>query len=242
MRPVLSRLGNIVPTRWRQAAGQVGMNAMTQLGGRFGIPATTAARFGTALGPAAALVGGFMLILPALAQLKDTLNEWSKKARENIDRVSHYNPQLSASQAFLEMNRRQRDIGLANSMSDLGSRRILADNRMENATQPWNKFTDTIGNMWGLLKSSVASRTIEEANAGMTVAPRVLEYLGHLTKLDSLVSFARTAIEFWEGRDNAGNADPFRASEMGAWLRNEASGQEAQAQRRRAREPLGPVR
>ena len=242
MRPVLSRLGNIVPTRWRQAAGQVGMNAMAQLGGRFGIPATTAARFGTALGPAAALVGGFMLILPALAQLKDTLNEWSKKARENIDRVSHYNPQLSASQAFLEMNRRQRDIGLANSMSDLGSRRILADNRMENATQPWNKFTDTIGNMWGLLKSSAASRTIEEANAGMTVAPRVLEYLGHLTKLDSLVSFARTAIEFWEGRDNAGNADPFRASEMGAWLRNEASGQEAQAQRRRAREPLGPVR
>ena len=242
VRPFARRIGNFIPPNIRTQMTRWGATIVGQQATNLGVNPATAARFGAALGPAAALVGGFMLVLPAIAKLKDMLNEWAKTARENIDRVSHYSPQLTAAQAYLEMNRRQRDIGLANSMAGVGADRIMAENRLEQAQQPWNKFTDAIGNMWGTFSAKVQTGVAIGGNEVMAFVPRGLELLGHLTKLDALENFAKTAIEFWEGKDNAGNADPFRASEMGAWLRNEASGPAAQAQRRKAREPLGPVR
>jgi hypothetical protein len=242
----MTRIGNILPRGVRNTAAQFGQNVVGGLAQRFGIPANTAARFGAALGPAAAGIAVLRFALPilgtAIVSAGKALNYFSEVARKNIDRVSQYSPQLTAGRIFLDAGRLQRDIRLANAMGDLGNRRLQAENAAEEAWAPWNQFTDAIGNMWGTLKSQASGFVGRKLGDFVSKDAKQLEFLAHLAKLDGIERFAKTAVDFWTGRGNNNNIDPFRASEMGAWLRNEASGEAAQAQRRRAREPLGPVK
>jgi hypothetical protein len=100
-------------------------------------------------------------------------------------------------------------------------------------------FKTGFGNMWGTGTANVSGAIGNMFNESMAFLPRGVELLGHLTKLDAIEQFGRRAIDFWTGGGNA-NADLWRASAMGAWLSEEANGQAAQDQRRRARRPLGP--
>jgi len=168
MRPVLSRIGNIIPARWRQAAGQAGVNMVTQVGGRFGIPAATAARFGAALGPAAVGIGvlayGIPLVGAAIKATISGLNRLAESALQTTFALASYSGLLAHANAQLELNREMRKFDMANRMGGLGAERLNQVNRLENAMQPWNEAGNQIGNLWGTATDAILSTILEAIN------------------------------------------------------------------------------
>ena len=185
MRPVLRGISNIVPTRWRQAAGRVGVNMVTQVGGRFGIPAVTAARFGAALGPAANGIGVLAYGLPIIASaIKATisgLNRLAETALRTTFALANYSGLLAHANAQLEVNREMRKFDMANRMGAFGAERLGQLNRLENAMQPWKAAAGNAGNIWGVVVDSALATVIETLNSllatGMDINAILLKWL-----------------------------------------------------------------
>jgi hypothetical protein len=168
MRPVLNRLGNMVPAPLRQAAGQIGVNTVTQIAGRFGVPQATAARFGTALGPAAIGIGVLAYGLPLLGSgiklVINGLNKLSDEALKTTFALASYGGLLAHANAQLEMNREMRKIDMANRMGEFGAARLGQVNRLENAMQPWQIMGNNAGNLWGAVIDSALATLLEQIN------------------------------------------------------------------------------
>jgi hypothetical protein len=185
MRPVLNRLGNMVPAPLRQAAGQIGVNTVTQIAGRFGVPPATAARFGTALGPAAIGIGVLAYGLPLLGTgIKMTingLNKLSDQALKTTFALASYGGLLAHANAQLEVNREMRKFDMANRMGGFGAERLGQLNRLENAMQPWEIMGNNAGNMWGTLIDSALSTLLEHINSliavGMDLHAAILDWV-----------------------------------------------------------------
>jgi hypothetical protein len=185
MRPVLRGIANVVPSRWRQAAGQVGVNMATQVGGRFGIPAATAARFGAALGPAAIGIGVLAYGLPLIgAAIKATisgLNRLADTALQTTFALANYSGLLAHANAQLEVNREMRKFDMANRMGGFGADRLGQLNRLENAMQPWKAAAGNAGNLWGAMVDSALSTLLEHINSliavGMDLQAAILEWV-----------------------------------------------------------------
>ena len=238
-RPFARGVSNLIPQNIRTRMTQFGAQVIGQQARNLGVPAGTAARFGATLGPAAALVGGAMIGISFIRPVIGMLNEWAKEGLEKINRVAQYNGDLFSGQKTLEMGRLQRDIAAANISGASGRARFEAENDAEQSWAPWENFKTGSGNLWGTGMANVSSLTGDVVNQSMAALPRVVELLGYLSNLESIQRFGQKAIDFWLGGNN-GNADVYRASAMGAWVSEEANGQAAQDQRRRARRPLGP--
>jgi hypothetical protein len=185
MRPVLRGIANVVPQRWRQAAGQVGVNMATQVGGRFGIPAATAARFGAALGPAAIGIGVLAYGLPLIgAAIKATisgLNRLADTALQTTFALANYSGLLAHANAQLEVNREMRKFDMANRMGGIGADRLGQLNRLENAMQPWKTVAGNAGNLWGTIVDSALSTLLEHINSliavGMDLHAAILDWV-----------------------------------------------------------------
>ena len=238
-RPFARGVSNLIPQNIRTRMTQFGAQVIGQQARNLGVPAGTAARFGATLGPAAALVGGAMIGISLIRPVIGMLNEWAKEGFKRINRVAQYNGDLFSGQKTLEMGRLQRDIAAANISGASGRARFEAENDAEQSWAPWENFKTGSGNLWGTGMASASGLMGDVVNQSMAALPRVVELLGYLSNLESIQRFGQKAIDFWLGGNN-GNADVYRASAMGAWVSEEANGQAAQDQRRRARRPLGP--
>ena len=238
-RPFARGVSNLIPQNIRTRMTQFGAQVIGQQARNLGVPAGTAARFGATLGPAAALVGGAMIGISFIRPVIGMLNEWAKEGLEKINRVAQYNGDLFSGQKTLEMGRLQRDIAAANISGSSGRARFEAENDAEQSWAPWENFKTGVGNMWGTGTASASGLMGDVVNQSMAAVPRIVELLGYLSNLESIQRFGQKAIDFWVG-NNGGNADLYRSSAMGAWVSEEANGQAAQDQRRRARRPLGP--
>ena len=185
MRPVLRGIANIVPTRWRQAAGQAGANIMGGLAGRLGVPTATAARFGMGLGPAAIGIGVLAYGLPILgAGIKMTingLNKLSDQALKTTFALASYGGLLAHANAQLEVNREMRKFDMANRMGGFGAERLGQLNRLENAMQPWQIMGNNAGNLFGTLVDSGLATALEILNnllaTGMDINATLLKWL-----------------------------------------------------------------
>jgi hypothetical protein len=238
-RPFARSFNNLIPQNMRAQMTQWGAQVVGQQARNLGVPVGTAVRFGASLGPAAALVGGAMIAAPIVGAIVTQLNKWSAEALVRINRVAQYNGDLFSGQKTLEMGRLQRDIAAANISGSSGRARFKAENDAEQSWAPWENFKTGSGNLWGTGMASASGLMGDVVNESMAALPRVVELLGYLSNLESIQRFGQKAIDFWLGGNN-GNADVYRASAMGAWVSEEANGQAAQDQRRRARRPLGP--
>ena len=216
MRPVLRGIANIVPTRWRQAAGQAGANIMGGLAGRLGVPATTAARFGMGLGPAAIGIGVLAYGLPILgAGIKMTingLNKLSDQALKTTFALASYGGLLAHANAQLEVNREMRKFDMANRMGGFGAERLGQLNRLENAMQPWEVMGNNAGNLWGAAVDASLATVLEILNGilatGMELHAAVLKLVpgdqgeaAILRAAELLRNPAANMPQQWEGRE-----------------------------------------
>jgi hypothetical protein len=216
MRPVLRGIANIVPTRWRQAAGQAGANITGGLAGRLGVPAATAARFGMGLGPAAIGIGVLAYGLPILgAGIKMTingLNKLSDQALKTTFALASYGGLLAHANAQLEMNREMRKFDMANRMGGFGAERLGQVNRLENAMQPWQIMGNNAGNLWGAAVDASLATVLEILNGilatGMELHAAVLKLVpgdqgeaAILKAAELLRNPAANMPQPWEGRE-----------------------------------------
>ena len=216
MRPVLRGIANIVPTRWRLAAGQAGANIMGGLAGRLGVPATTAARFGMGLGPAAIGIGVLAYGLPILgAGIKMTingLNKLSDQALKTTFALASYGGLLAHANAQLEVNREMRKFDMANRMGGFGAERLGQLNRLENAMQPWEVMGNNAGNLWGAAVDASLATVLEILNGilatGMELHAAVLKLVpgdqgeaAILRAAELLRNPAANMPQQWEGRE-----------------------------------------
>jgi hypothetical protein len=157
----------------------------TQVGGRFGIPAATAARFGAALGPAAIGIGVLAYGLPLIgAAIKATisgLNRLADTALQTTFALANYSGLLAHANAQLEVNREMRKFDMANRMGGFGADRLGQLNRLENAMQPWKAAAGNAGNLWGTMVDSALSTLLEHINSliavGMDIHAAILEWV-----------------------------------------------------------------
>lgn len=169
MRPVLTRIGNLVPRRFRNTAAQFGQNVVGGMAQRFGIPAATAARFGQALGPAAAGLGVVMYALPligtaAVLAVKGLVH-LSNESMKTTMRLVNYSGLLSHANANLEVNRVLRDFRAAQAIQGRGAARIRLKDQIENEWAPVSIAITKIGNEFGILFDNITLFGIKSAKA-----------------------------------------------------------------------------
>lgn len=216
MRPVLRGIANIVPTRWRQAAGQAGANIMGGLAGRLGIPAATAARFGAAAPMALLTVGLLAKAIPIIGTVISVtisgLNKLSDQALKTTFALASYGGLLAHANAQLEVNREMRKFDMANRMGGFGAERLTQLNRLENAMQPWEVMGNNAGNLWGAVVDASLATVLEILNGilatGMELHAAVLKLVpgdqgeaAILKAAELLRNPAANMPQPWEGRE-----------------------------------------
>lgn len=192
MRPVLRGLGNVVPTRWRQAAGQIGSNLMGRVAGRLGIPAATAARFGAAAPVAGMTIGVLTKAIPlvgtvvaftvkAFSKAVESLNSFSKSVLNATFGLSEYNGIIASSKAILDYNRELRKFDLADKNKLAAAEHMAQRNRLENAMQPWEIMGANASSFGGSVVDSALSTMLETLNAilatGMELQATMLDWV-----------------------------------------------------------------
>lgn len=222
MRPVLRGIANVVPSRWRQAAGQVGANVMASVGGRFGIPAATAARFGAALGPIAGIgivakaipvIGtAIAFTVKAISHAVSSLNRLSVAALNATLSLAEYNGGLASAKAMLEHSREMRKFDLAARNAGFGADHIGQRNRLENAMQPWEIMGANTASFTGAAIDSALSTVLEILNSMLATGMDIQAALLDLVPRDQGEAMMRKAAEKlrnpaadmpqqWEGRE-----------------------------------------
>ena len=169
MRPVLTRIGNILPRGIRNTAAQFGQNVVGRAAQRYGIPAATAARFGAALGPATAGLGVALYAIPligtaAVAAVKG-LMYLSSESMKTTMRLVNYSGLLSSANANLEVNRVLRDFKVAQAIQGRGAARIRLKDQIENEWAPISIAITKIGNEFGQLFDNVTLFGLKSAKA-----------------------------------------------------------------------------
>jgi hypothetical protein len=169
MRPVLTRIGNLVPRGIRNTAARFGQNVVGNIAQRYGIPAATAARFGAALGPAAAGLGVALYAIPligtaAVAAVKG-LMYLSSESMKTTMRLVNYSGLLSHANANLEVNRVLRDFRAAQAIQRGGAARIRLKDQIENEWAPISIAITKIGNDFGRLFDNITLFSLKSAKA-----------------------------------------------------------------------------
>lgn len=169
MRPVLTRIGNILPRGVRNTAAQFGQNVVGRMAQRYGIPAATAARFGAALGPAAVGLGAVLYALPLIGAAATSavkgLMYLSSESMKTTMRLVNYSGLLSHANANLEVNRVLRDFRAAQAIQGRGAARIRLKDQIENEWAPISIAITKIGNEFGQLFDNVTLFGLKSAKA-----------------------------------------------------------------------------
>lgn len=169
MRPVLTRIGNILPRGVRNTAAQFGQNVVGRMAQRYGIPAATAARFGAALGPAAVGLGAVLYALPLIGAAATFavkgLMYLSSESMKTTMRLVNYSGLLSHANANLEVNRVLRDFRAAQAIQGRGAARIRLKDQIENEWAPISIAITKIGNEFGQLFDNVTLFGLKSAKA-----------------------------------------------------------------------------
>lgn len=185
MRPLFRGIANTIPSRWRQAAGQMGANIAGRVGPMLGIPAATAARFGAAAPMAMLAVGVLAKAIPVIGTVITAtiggLNKLADQALKTTFALASYGGMLAHANAQLEVNREMRKFDLANKMGGFGAERLGQLNRLENAMQPWQIMGNNAGNLFGSLVDSGLATALEILNnllaTGMDINATLLKWL-----------------------------------------------------------------
>jgi hypothetical protein len=168
VRPVLTRIGNLVPQRFRNTAAQFGQNVVGGMAQRFGIPAATAARFGQALGPALVGLGILRVALPILgtgiAMAGRGLKYLSDEAMKTTLKLAHYSGMMAAANAHLEVGREMRNFRIAQGIQGHGGQRIRLQNRIEEEWVPITTAMTNIGNQLGIIYDNIVLIGLKFAN------------------------------------------------------------------------------
>lgn len=192
MRPVLRGVANVVPSRWRQAAGQAGANIMGRVAPFLNISPATAARFGAAMPVAGMAIGVITKAVPlvgtaiaftvkAFSKAVESLNNFSKSVLSATFGLAEYNGIIASSKAFLDYNREMRKFDLADKNKFAAADHIAQRNRLENAMQPWEIMGANASSFGGTVIDSALSTVLEHINkliaTGMEIHAFLLERL-----------------------------------------------------------------
>lgn len=168
VRPVLTRIGNLVPQRFRNSAAQMGQNIVGGIAQRYGIPAATAARFGAALGPAAAGFAVLRVALPILGTgisfAAKGLKHLSDQAMKTTLSLVRYSGSLAGANAILEVGREMRNLRIAHGIQGHGNERLRLQNRIEEEWVPITTAMTNIGNQLGIVYDNIVLIGLKFAN------------------------------------------------------------------------------
>jgi len=168
VRPVLTRIGNLVPQRFRNSAAQMGQNIIGGMAQRYGVSAATAARFGAALGPAVAGLAVLRVGLPILGAgisfAAKGLKHLSDEAMKTTMSLVRYSGALAASNAHLEVGRQLRNFEIAQNIQGHGASRIELQNKIEEEWVPITSAMTNIGNQLGIVYDNIVLIGLKFAN------------------------------------------------------------------------------
>jgi hypothetical protein len=180
LRPVLNGMANLVPARWRAVAGRFGANAIGGVAQRFGIPAATAARFGTAIGSAALvakvipIIGTVVAVFArAITTAVSSLHKFSTAALQTTLALAEYNVGLSHANAMLEYGRTMRKFELAARNEAFGAFHIGQRNRLENAIAPWQAMGTNASSLAGGAIDFGMAMIVEQLNTIIAYSMKV---------------------------------------------------------------------
>lgn len=184
LRRVNRGVQRMIPARYRAGLAQLGARLGTRVATRFGVNPVVAARFGAAIGPAGvalgAMVAGASVIGSAASATYKALSALAKQSYDTTVKLANYSGVLAYANSQLQVGRVLRDIESAGEISETGKDRLNAQNRLEEAIQPWSDMMSNLGNRIGSFGANFLASTFETATEIKNTIGEGIEWLQDL--------------------------------------------------------------
>lgn len=177
LRMINRGLTRLIPKRYRAGLTRLGARMGTRMASRMGVNPAIAARAGAGLakaGPIGAVLAG--VAMAGVAAYK-ALASLAKPAYEATLRLANMNGALAFASAQLEVGRIRRDFESASDISETGRDRLAAQNRLEEAMQPWSDMMTNLGNRIGTFGTNFLASLLETATSVKETVGEAIEWV-----------------------------------------------------------------